>query len=101
MFPAKTTGASISVTIRMKKLVFLALGSLSRLNLRRSRDMGNRDITVNQTRENIPDITVRLAPAEAYNIMLKVIKESTEMYGEPVRGINRRKMLGSTRCKAS
>lgn len=101
MFPAKTTGTNIRVTIKTKKLVFLALGSLSRLNLRRSRDIGNRDITVNQTNENISDITVRLAPAEAYNITLKVIKESTETYGEPVTGMCRRNTLGTTRCKAS
>lgn len=92
---------TISVTKMAKKLVLLALGSLPRLNLRRSKDKGNRDMTVNQTRENISDITVKLAPAEAYNIKLKAIKEITETYGEPVTGRSRRKTLGSTRCKAS
>ena len=66
-----------------------------------TRDTGNRDITVNQVRENISDITVKLAPAEVYNIALKAIKESTETYGEPVASMTRRKMLGGTRCKAS
>jgi len=101
MFPAKTMATTISVTKMAKKLVLLALGSLPRLNLRRSKDKGNRDMTVNQTRENISDITVKLAPAEAYNIKLKAIKEITETYGEPVTGRSRRKTLGSTRCKAS
>ena len=101
MFATKNTGTSISVTIRIKKLVFLVLGSFSRLNLRRGKDTGNSDITVKQIRENISDITVSLASPEAYNIPLNVIKESTEMYGEPVAGMSRRKTLGSTWSKAS
>lgn len=62
------------------------LGNLPRLNLRRSKEIGNRDMTINHTRENISEMTVKLASAVAYNIPLNATKDRTEMYGEPVLG---------------
>jgi len=81
----------------MSSDVLDVLGNLPRLNLRRSKDIGNRDITVNHTRENISEMTVKLALAVAYNIPLNATNDRTEMYGEPVLGKSRRNTLGITR----
>jgi hypothetical protein len=99
--PAKIAGATNSADTTTSSGVFDALGSLPRLNLRRSREMGKRDMTVNHTRENISEITIKLAPAVAYNIPLNATNDRTEIYGEPVWGTSWRNTLGITLWRAS
>jgi hypothetical protein len=86
ILPAKITGATSRAAMTVSSDVLDVLGNLPRLNLRRSKEIGNRDMTINHTRENISEMTVKLASAVAYNIPLNATKDRTEMYGEPVLG---------------
>ena len=65
MLPANTAGAMVRARTITDNRVVGERGSRPRLNLSNSKDIGNKDMTVSQTRENISEITVRLAPAEA------------------------------------
>lgn len=100
-FPAKTTGTMISAATTTTSFVCLCLGSLPRLNLSSRSEIGNNDMTHSQTSENISEMIVRLAPAVAYSIPLKAAKQSTDTYGDPIRGMRFRKNSGSTRCRAN
>jgi len=101
MLPAKTTGTTINAATTTSSFVLDAARRRPRLNLSNRREIGNRAMTVSQTKENIWETTTRLPAAEAYRAPLKTLKQITDMYGAPVLGTSLRKTPGTTRWRAS